>query len=51
MMAYGGVEVYLHDFLISALDGCVGSCPTVLSQEKSPWSPLDRMHETEQKLK
>jgi hypothetical protein len=40
MKTYWGVEVQLHAFLTSALDG--GEWSVSRPQGKSPWYPLDR---------
>jgi hypothetical protein len=40
MKTYWGVEVQLHAFLTSALDG--GEWSPLYPQGKSPWFPLDR---------
>jgi hypothetical protein len=40
MKVFGRVDVQLHAFLTSALDG--GEARAALQQEKSPWYTLDR---------
>jgi hypothetical protein len=43
MKAYGGVDIYIHIFLISALVGVVSFTPLPLyPRGKSPWYALDR---------
>jgi len=44
MKIYGGLEVHLHTFLISAVDGgeWSASCPSCFTTRESPWNPMDR---------